>query len=180
MSQIQQRFPKSIILLGGDFNCPGIEWLSVTLTDPYVPKCFRESLIMFSQECLLDQIVLQPTRGNNILDLCFVSHPDYVLKYEVVPGFSDHDAVIVNILNCITVSEHPKNEILCYRQANWLLIRDSLVNISNTYFRNNEITSKSVEENWSFFRDSILKTIKDFIPVKSPPLNVVSHGCQTN
>jgi len=103
---------------------------------------------------------------NNILNLCFISHPDYVLNYEVVPSVSDHDAVIVNILNCITVSDYPKNEILCYKQADWPLIRDSLVNISNTYFRNNKTTSKSVEENWSFFRDSILKTIKDFIPVK--------------
>ena len=53
VSQIQQRFPESVILLGGDFNCAGIEWFSVTLTDSYVPKCLRESMIiMFSQECL--------------------------------------------------------------------------------------------------------------------------------
>ena len=58
VSKIQQQFPESVILLGGDFNCPGIEWFSVTLTDSYVPKCFRESLIMFSQECLLNRTVL--------------------------------------------------------------------------------------------------------------------------
>jgi len=59
----------------------------------------------------------------NNTDLCFVSHPDYVLNYEVVPGISDHDAVIVNMLNCISVSDNPKNEILCSKQANWPLIR---------------------------------------------------------
>jgi len=81
VSQIQQRFPESVILLGGDFNRPGIEWFSVTLTDSYEPKCFQESLIMFS---LFNQMVLQPQEvANNILDLCFVSHPNYVLNYEV-------------------------------------------------------------------------------------------------
>jgi len=33
VQQIQNQFPSAVILLGGDFNCPGIEWSSGSLTD---------------------------------------------------------------------------------------------------------------------------------------------------
>ena len=35
LSQIRLKFPKATILLGGDFNCPGIDWSTSMLTDSY-------------------------------------------------------------------------------------------------------------------------------------------------
>ena len=72
VQQIQQMFPDTVLILGGDFNCPGIDWCSGDLTESYLSASFRESLIMLSQDFLLEQIVTEPTRLENILDLCFI------------------------------------------------------------------------------------------------------------
>ena len=38
------------LLLGGDFNYPGIEWSTSSLTDSYLSVNFHESLIVFVQD----------------------------------------------------------------------------------------------------------------------------------
>ena len=73
-----------MLLLGGDFNCPGIDWCTYNLTESYLSGLFRESLIEFAQDSLLEQIVLEPTRGDDILDLCFTSHPGIIHQCKAV------------------------------------------------------------------------------------------------
>ena len=51
----------------------------------------------FVDEFNLTQVVEEPTRHNNILDLVFTSHPDLIEGTYVVPGMSDHSAVICDI-----------------------------------------------------------------------------------
>ena len=46
----------------------------------------------------LEQYVCQPTRQNNMLDLVFSTHPR-LSNLEIIPGFSDHDAIIFNKCN---------------------------------------------------------------------------------
>ena len=91
---IKQKHPCIRVILGGDFNCPGIDWEHGTLTESCVPYHFREILIALAEDTQMSQLVTFPTRGNNTLDLCFTTHPDSVLSCEPVSGFSDHDAVI--------------------------------------------------------------------------------------
>ena len=40
LSQIRLKFPKATILLGGDFDCPGIDWSTSMLTDSYLTRSF--------------------------------------------------------------------------------------------------------------------------------------------
>ena len=75
LSAIKSKYPAAKIFLGGDFNCPGIDWSNNSLTDSYIPSSFREYLITFAADFYLNQIVNTPTRGSNVLDLCFVTHP---------------------------------------------------------------------------------------------------------
>jgi len=101
-----------MIILGGDFNCPEVEWVSGSLVDSYITANFHKSLITFAHNSMLEQIVTQPTRENNILDLCFITHPDYIEQCTTVPGFSDHDVVIVDLINLHT--SHNKHERKIY------------------------------------------------------------------
>ena len=41
----------------------------IGLTESYLPAAFRESLILLSQDFLLEQIVTKSTREENVLDL---------------------------------------------------------------------------------------------------------------
>ena len=45
-------------------------------------------------EFSLTQVVEEPTRHNNILDLVFTTHRDLIEGTYVVPGMSDHSAVV--------------------------------------------------------------------------------------
>ena len=81
VQQIKRQFPNASILLGGEFNIPGIDWPSCSLTCSYLSITLRESLITFAQDFLLEQIITKPIRGINTLDLCFVSHPNCIQHY---------------------------------------------------------------------------------------------------
>ena len=78
IADIKSKYPHSKILLGGDFNCPGIDWEHGTLTESYRSHSFREKLLEFVQDFQLDQLVTFPTRGMNILDLFLTTHPSIV------------------------------------------------------------------------------------------------------
>ena len=76
LTQGRQKFPTTMIILGGDFNCPGVDWLSGSLMDSYVTSTFRKSLITLAHDFMLEQTVNLPTRCNNIEKIRFVLyHP---------------------------------------------------------------------------------------------------------
>jgi hypothetical protein len=68
------------------------------------------------------QLVKQPTRGSNTLDLVVTNHPDSLRRVETLPGLSDHDIVFTE------VNINPKKSIQkpLYRRANWENMKDDL------------------------------------------------------
>ena len=100
---IKEKFPRAQIILRGDCNSPGIDWEYGTLIDSYATCYLREKLISLSQDTLMFQMVTFPIRAQNILDLCFTTHPDTVLTSEPTPGLSDHDAVLINFQTLLHV-----------------------------------------------------------------------------
>jgi len=53
LQQIRSKFPSAKISLGGDFYCPGIDWSTETLTEPYVSPTLRDTLITTLDDCLM-------------------------------------------------------------------------------------------------------------------------------
>lgn len=72
--EITERFPKANLLLFGDFNFPDVSWSSLTADASRDSREFLELCLLFN----LTQVVLSPTRGDNILDLVLTSSPDLV------------------------------------------------------------------------------------------------------
>ena len=166
VTQVKQKFPSAKIILGGDFNCPGIDWELECLTDSYIPSHIREELIEFAHDARLDQIVTFPTRANNILDLCFTTHPNNILSCEPIPGVSDHDAVIAAVQTALYVPKNHLRKIHLYKSANWDKIKEKLNDISDKYFDLNLHSTRTLDENWSFFLQNFLQIINDFVPTK--------------
>ena len=164
VSQLRQRLPDIPLLLGGDFNCPGIDWGTSSLTELYLLILFRESLVQFAHDFLLEQIILEPTRGDNILDLCFTSHPASIHHYKTVPNLSDHDAIIIETFYNIPINKRLKKRVYCYNRANWEALCET--EISRYHFEQNENNNRSVEDNWNYIQDNLLKAINTYIPVK--------------
>ena len=86
------------VLLGGDFNLPDIDWEEGSVkSNPQHTAAINWKMIDIANDFKLTQIVTEPTRQGNILDLLFTSHQDLVDKVYIVPGMSDYDAVISEI-----------------------------------------------------------------------------------
>ena len=86
------------VILGGDFNLPHINWQTNTVnTNPQYGKALNEKLIEISNNNDMNQMVIEPTRGQNTIDLLMTTNPGLVSNIEVHPGMSDHQVVIVNV-----------------------------------------------------------------------------------
>jgi hypothetical protein len=79
----------SIIILG-DFNDRCTKWNSIHSTSD-----LDNNLLDLSLLNNFSQLILDPTRGGNILDLIFTNTPDLFLKSGVIPSLSnlDHDSI---------------------------------------------------------------------------------------
>ncbi|KAI8514483.1 hypothetical protein Bbelb_070740 [Branchiostoma belcheri] len=92
---VEKPSPPNIALFG-DFNLPDICWDSEPPTVNPTPQYgmgINEKFLEVVQGPSLSQVVLTPTRGQNILDLALVSNPDLVENVSTCPGISDHEAV---------------------------------------------------------------------------------------
>ena len=59
-----------------------------------------KQIIDITNEFGLEQVVCEPTRINDILDLFFTSNPTLVERSSVVQGISDHDGIPIVIISC--------------------------------------------------------------------------------
>ena len=78
---------------------------------------------MFAQD-FLEQIITEPTKGTNILDLCFSSHSSSRHQYRIVPGLSDHDAIFMDMLNYDPRNKKPNKKVYCYNKADWISLHE--------------------------------------------------------
>ena len=85
------------VICCGDFNIPGVNWsdLSTRVTSDPLATSREDLLVEFSAAYSLTQLVVEPTRGADTLDLLFVNDDDLVSEVSIVssPVYSDHEAV---------------------------------------------------------------------------------------
>ena len=87
----------STFWLLGDFDLPKVDWENLKpLPDCAHPTFYREYLEALN-DCLLQQMVTSPTRGQNILDLFFTTTPILMDNVSITPGLSDHDIVLAQV-----------------------------------------------------------------------------------
>lgn len=98
---------------------------------------------------MLKQIVIQPTR-DNILDLCFISHPDLSQECAIIPNLNDHDAVVCNFISLFTESTRylenlnlQESKLKCCQTLHSKFVRRML-----SFF--NETQSRNIMENWQY------------------------------
>ena len=107
-------------MLLGDLNFPTIDW-----SDPKNPKLPYssdksdtkiqiEALLELTDELLLDQLISQPTRGQNVLDIAFTNITSDLFDCEITTcaAMSDHNIVDMQIPNLEpqSTSETPRSE----------------------------------------------------------------------
>jgi len=57
-----------------------------SLEESYISVLYKEKFLSIAEDFHFEQLVTTPTRGTNILDLFFASHPDLVTSCETIRG----------------------------------------------------------------------------------------------
>ena len=158
LSRIFQENKNPYILLGGDFNIPNMDW-----NPPLPSNPLQNDITRIANNNGLEQMVLFPTRRDingteNILDLCFTTHPSHIKSVNEHPGFGDHSAVIVNINTRIKLPYKPKREINLWKKVDDDKFQKDAQKLAEKFIESNP-ESNSVEDNWCAFRDSMSKLI---------------------
>ena len=89
LSEITDTFrnnPKTIIILGGDFNAVGIDWETGLVPDDSPNRHLKGKLIKVISEAGLQQMQREPTRGQNLPDLFCCNKPSLVKACISIPG----------------------------------------------------------------------------------------------
>ena len=155
---------QSIVWIAGDLNYPNIDWDNKTLksgqTNSFssLHREFLDTLDEFS----LTQMVKNPTRDGNILDLFLTSNSSLVNHVRVVPGISDHDAVLVDSNITFGRVQQHRREIPLWKKADWESIRSHIDTAWNDLPENTK--DGTAESLWSWFRETIEDSIRKFVP----------------
>ncbi|CAG2210245.1 unnamed protein product [Mytilus edulis] len=109
-SKVKNNMPH--IILGGDFNLPDINWDNTTVnTNPQYGQEINSKLVEIVTENDFIQMVKEPTRGKNILDLILTNNPGLIERTQTQPGMSDHEIVITDInIKAKTQKKKPRNK----------------------------------------------------------------------
>jgi len=105
------------------------------------------------------------TGVENILDLLFTSRPSLIKSIYPKPGVSDHSAVVADInVRAPKITKAPRT---IYR---WKDVDEdafkAAVAVLQSDFEKSSPLSKSVEENWIFFKDGLCRIIDQIVPQK--------------
>ena len=121
-----------------------------------------------SQNLGLKQIVSEPTRGNNILDLFFTNNTELIDKTEIVSGVSDHEAVIINSRLRLRHQKQPRRKILLWNRADTPKIKAAAKEFRQNFLDKYPVddANSDVNEMWSCIQSNLLTILENNVPSK--------------
>ncbi len=153
-------------LLTGDFNCPDIVWQDSTVKKNAQDSDIQQSLFDLMSENQLAQLHDHPTRGDNMLDLVFTTNPSLIKSTCNIPGISDHDMIVTDLLVSPQRSHQKARKCFSFQKANWDNIKQEMMQLSDriTSMFNN---GQNINELWLHFKDSIARSLDKHVPSKT-------------
>lgn len=143
------------VLVCGDFNHRSINWELMHAS----PE--GQEFLDLSQDCFLFQKVLEPTRGENILDLILTNEESMVEEVEVIEplGKSDHNLIEFAIITEVTLIPWSKT-YLNYKRTDLKGFRRHMnqVNWENRL-------EGTASEMWEVYKDVFQKGVQLYVPV---------------
>ena len=156
---------KLFFVLVGTSTCPILTGkLGLVNENNYLHKT-SEKIIKSGEDMFMEQVVECNTRGENILDLFFTTHPTLVKRTKTLPplGKGDHDIVLCDTLITPNRVKKPRRNILLWRKADEDGIKTALIKSQTDIIDN----SNDVNKTWDIFRTTIEDIMKKYIPTKS-------------
>ena len=106
MQDVLQNSTCQDLVIIGDFNLPGIDWLDVRAT---CDSANNTLLIDIIQDNFLTQLVNETTRECNILDLVLTTSVEFVCELAVGELFSDHPCLTFYLSGSLPTNVNQRN-----------------------------------------------------------------------
>ena len=157
---------KDNIMVVGDLNLPKFTWVDCepSIKPDCSCKCVYDSFVAILDDYNLVQIVTEPTRRDNVLDLILTSNPTLVSKVECIPGLSDHDIVLAEVAIKPVQAKQQRRKIHLYNKAEWTTFRSKLKDYQLKFLA--EQHGRSADQLWSDFADKLDQLTDQCIPTK--------------
>lgn len=161
------RFPNASIIILGDFNYPNIIWTNVpAYCDPPSSEC--NEFLELCNDFNLTQLTTQPTRITpntaNLLDLILTTSPDICSPISYLPGISDRVVLHFFINVPLSRAKKYKKTIRDYKRADFAAINTTLCKFLDAFLI--KFSERSIEENWSMFKEEVLTLTNKYIPLR--------------
>ena len=115
----------SNVILTGDFNFPHIKWDEGQPIRNTMENEVTDSFLQVVENNFLFQHVEEATRitptTSNILDLVFTTHPNAIFDVHIIPGISDHDAIVFTTHSCAKKQKYNARKMYQFSQADFVL-----------------------------------------------------------
>ena len=147
---------KGECIIMGDFNHGHIQWNSLESTG-----IEDQQFLFLIQDSFLTQHVLEPTRGENVLDIVLSSQKELVDNVKIFEplGNSDHNQIHFDI-NVKSESKKIKTYKRNFHKGNYKDMRKYLAKLD----WNNMLMNKTAIECWNILKYEIESIIDKFVP----------------
>ena len=122
-------------------------------------------LLEVLNDCLPEQTVDSPTRGQNILGLFFTTNPTLVDSVSITPGLSDNDVVLAKVNAKPEITKQVPRPILLYKKADWDQLKQSMRDLQ-TELTQSGLATTSVQSMWDKFATKLEQGVDKFIPTR--------------
>lgn len=157
LQAVLQELSLNELILLSDFNLPETDWLN--------NRVLRQSdiytlMMDFVQDNFLTQLVNEPTRESNILNLVLTTSPDLVNDLVVGESFSDHNSISFLLSGIPYLQRKSQKLLYCYGKVDWHHLRSLLSYIPwHCSFLDSDIN-----HNWACWRDLLFTAVDECIP----------------
>ena len=112
----------------------------------------------------LIEVISEPTRGQNLLDLFCCNKPSLVKACISIPGISDHSIVLADCDINATINKKPPRKVYQWSKADWPLIKEHTVIFAKQFLALAQ--TRTVKENYTVFIEYTEEILAVNIPSK--------------
>ena len=113
----------------------------------------------------LEQVQLEPSRIDNILDLVFTNKSSLVNSVSLLPAIADHDTICTDINIKPIYTRQRRRPIYSFHKADWTDIKKVIKKACSDIIK----SDKDVEGKWTDFKSAINQILETKIPKKLSP-----------
>jgi endonuclease/exonuclease/phosphatase family metal-dependent hydrolase len=117
------------IMLGGDFNCPDIDWSNLQVKSQAHDIDVQKAVIDITTNIGMTQVHNEPTRETNLLDLVFTMNPSLIKSSTNFQGISDHAILITDMETKHHYQKTTPRKRYIYSKANWNKVKEDIQSV---------------------------------------------------